>query len=73
MVAYAPLDAEGRLHLSAEQRAALGDAERVRKFAVLPSEFSIEEGELTSSLKLRRKVIHERHADEIERLFAGRV
>ncbi|MGI9657728.1 MAG: long-chain fatty acid--CoA ligase, partial [Gaiellaceae bacterium] len=52
---------------------ALGEAERVRKFALLPQEFSIEDGELTSSLKLRRKVIHERHGDEIEQLFAGRV
>ena len=51
----------------------LGDAERVRKFALLAAEFSIEDGELTSSLKLRRKVIHERHAEEIEALFAGRV
>ena len=55
-----------------EANATLGDAERVRKFALLPDEFSIEEGELTSSLKLRRKVIHERHAEAIEALFAGR-
>ena len=57
----------------ADANLSLGDAERVRKFALLPREFSIEQGELTSSLKLRRKVIHERHADEIEKLFAGRV
>ncbi len=56
-----------------EANQGLGDAERVRKFALLAQEFSIEEGELTSSLKLRRKVIHERHANEIEELFAGRV
>jgi long-chain acyl-CoA synthetase len=56
-----------------DANAQLGDAERVRKFSVLPAELSIETGELTSSLKLRRKVIHERHAGEIEELFAGRV
>ena len=56
-----------------EANQGLGDAERVRKFALLAQELSIEEGELTSSLKLRRKVIHERHATEIEELFAGRV
>jgi len=56
-----------------EANGTLGDAEQVRRFAVLSDEFSIEEGELTSSLKLRRKVIHERHSAAIEELFAGRV
>lgn len=56
-----------------EANQVLGDGERVRKFALLPGELSIEDGELTSSLKLRRKVIHERHAEQIEGMFAGRV
>ena len=45
--------------------------EQIKRFAVLPRDFSQEEGEVTPTLKLRRKVIHDHFADEIERLYAG--
>jgi len=45
--------------------------EQIKRFAILPRDFSQEEGEVTPTLKLRRKVIHEHFADEIERLYAG--
>jgi long-chain acyl-CoA synthetase len=45
--------------------------EQIKRFVILPRDFSQEEGELTPTLKLRRKVIHEHFADEIERLYAG--
>ncbi len=44
--------------------------ETIKRFAILPRELSIEEGELTPTLKLKRRVIHQNHADEIERLYA---
>jgi long-chain acyl-CoA synthetase len=44
--------------------------EQVRRFAIVPREFSAEEGEVTPTLKLKRRVIEERFADEIERLYA---
>jgi long-chain acyl-CoA synthetase len=43
--------------------------EQVRKLAVLPRPFSIADGEVTVSLKLRRGVIAERHKDEIEAMY----
>ena len=43
--------------------------EQIKRFAILPRDFSQEEGEVTPTLKLRRKVIHEHFADEIERLY----
>ena len=44
--------------------------EQIKRFAILPRDFSQEEGEVTPTLKLRRKVIHEHFADDIERLYA---
>jgi long-chain acyl-CoA synthetase len=44
--------------------------EQIKRFAVLPRDFSQEEGEVTPTLKLRRKIILEHFAEEIERLYA---
>jgi long-chain acyl-CoA synthetase len=45
--------------------------EQIKRFAILPRDFSPEEGEVTPTLKLRRRVIHEHFADEIEQLYAS--
>jgi long-chain acyl-CoA synthetase len=45
--------------------------EQIKRFVILPRDFSQEEGEVTPTLKLRRRVIHEHFADEIENLYAG--
>jgi long-subunit acyl-CoA synthetase (AMP-forming) len=50
--------------------ARLARYETVRKFALLPRELTVEDGELTPTLKLKRRVIHERHRDTIESLYA---
>ncbi|HOJ21112.1 MAG TPA: long-chain fatty acid--CoA ligase, partial [Armatimonadota bacterium] len=47
----------------------LAEFERVKRFAVLDREFSIELGELTPSLKPRRGVILERFAPQVNSLF----
>ncbi|MFZ0343091.1 MAG: long-chain fatty acid--CoA ligase [Gaiellaceae bacterium] len=47
--------------------------EQIKRFSILPRDFSQEEGEVTPTLKLRRRVIHEHFADEIEQLYAGGV
>jgi long-chain acyl-CoA synthetase len=49
----------------------LGPAEQIRRFAVLPRDFSADEGEVTPTLKLRRRVCEEHFADEIERLYGA--
>jgi long-subunit acyl-CoA synthetase (AMP-forming) len=43
--------------------------ESVKKIALLPRELSVEAGELTPTLKLKRRVILERHKDEIAALY----
>jgi long-chain acyl-CoA synthetase len=45
--------------------------EQIKRFAILPRDFSLEEGEVTPTLKLRRGVIHEHFAAEIERLYSA--
>ena len=44
--------------------------EQIKRFEILPRDFSAEEGEVTPTLKLRRRVVQEHFADEIERLYA---
>jgi long-subunit acyl-CoA synthetase (AMP-forming) len=46
--------------------------ETIKKIALLPRELSVETGELTPTLKLKRRVILERHKEAIEALYAGR-
>ena len=49
----------------------LAGFERVKKFTLLPQEFSIANGELTNTLKLRRRVINHRYAHQIEAMYAA--
>jgi long-chain acyl-CoA synthetase len=44
--------------------------EQIKKFTIVPREFSLEEGEVTPTLKLRRRVIHDHFAAQIEKLYA---
>jgi len=45
--------------------------EQVKRFAVLPRDFTMEDGEVTPTLKLRRRAVMEHFQDEIERLYAA--
>ncbi len=44
--------------------------EKIKKFTLLPSEFTMENGELTNTLKLRRPVINQKYANIIEAMYA---
>lgn len=48
----------------------LAGFEKIKKFTLLPREFSIETGELTNTLKLRRAIINALYADQIEAMYA---
>lgn len=47
----------------------LAKFEQVKKFKLLPKAFSMDEGELTPTQKLRRKVINTRYEEEIEEMY----
>jgi long-chain acyl-CoA synthetase len=47
----------------------LASWESVKYVRILPRDFSTETGELTPSLKVKRKVVAQRYADEIESMY----
>ncbi|RME71712.1 MAG: long-chain fatty acid--CoA ligase, partial [Planctomycetota bacterium] len=49
--------------------AKLARVEQIKRFHVLPRELSVAAGELTPTMKLKRRVIAERHAEAIEALY----
>jgi len=52
-----------------EANKAVSQAEAIRKFAVVPGEWSEEGGQLTPSLKLKRNVVLRENVDEVEALY----
>ena len=48
----------------------LASYETVKKFIVLPEDFTVESGELTPSLKVKRRVIQRRYEDTIDAFYA---
>lgn len=57
--------------LIADFNAKVAPYETVKRYHVLEEDFSIERGELTPTLKLKRRVLNERHAALIARLYEG--
>ena len=52
-----------------QKNATLGETERVMKFALMDYEWGVSTGELTPTLKLKRRFISQKHAAVIESLF----
>ncbi|MGD9899547.1 MAG: long-chain fatty acid--CoA ligase, partial [Calditrichaceae bacterium] len=48
----------------------LASYETIKKFFVSPAPFSIDTGELTPSLKVKRKVVEEKYRKEIDQMYA---
>lgn len=46
-----------------------GNWEKVKKFVLLPDEFTIETGELTPTLKPKRKIIQQKYQSEIDQMY----
>ena len=49
----------------------LADYEKVKRIALLAEEFSIDGGELTPTLKVKRRVVEEKYGELIESLYSG--
>ncbi|MCQ1996283.1 long-chain fatty acid--CoA ligase [Arthrobacter sp. zg-Y1171] len=50
--------------------ATVSRAEQIRKFTVLPKDFTLESGHLTATLKLRRNAVIADYSDEVDKLYA---
>ena len=50
--------------------APLAQFERIGRFAILAGQFGVASGELTPTLKVKRRVVEERYRDVIDRLYA---
>ena len=44
--------------------------EKIKKFTLLPREFSIEAGEITATLKIKRKVVQQKYKELIDKMYA---
>ncbi|HTJ44881.1 MAG TPA: long-chain fatty acid--CoA ligase [Kofleriaceae bacterium] len=51
----------------------LAKYETVKKFAVLPKDLTVEEGDLTPSLKVKRKAVEKKYAKVLDSLYEGTV
>jgi long-chain acyl-CoA synthetase len=54
-----------------EANKAVSKAEAIRKFSILPVDWTEEGGQMTPSLKLKRSVVMKEFASEVEALYAG--
>jgi len=67
-----PLVAERLQSKKAEVNSRLGSWEQVKYLSVLPRELTEADGELTPSLKVKRKVVSERYRDLIESMYENK-
>ncbi|MDJ0462680.1 long-chain fatty acid--CoA ligase [Streptomyces sp. H27-C3] len=58
-------------HAVEAANARLNRTEQIKRYRLLSTEWGPETGELTPSLKMRRRVIRDRYADDIEELYDG--
>lgn len=49
--------------------AKLAPVEQIKRFLLLPNEFSIESGEFTPTMKVKRKFVNQKYQTEIERMY----
>ena len=45
--------------------------EQIKKFTLLSAELTLEKGEITPTMKIRRKVLEEHYGDVIERIYSS--
>lgn len=50
---------------------AVSNAQKIQKFAILPNDYTINGGELTATLKVKRSEVNKKYHDIIESLYAG--
>jgi long-chain acyl-CoA synthetase len=70
LAAHEQVLAEVRLAVDAANQR-LARIEQVKRFEILPVEWTAESEELTPTLKLRRRIIHAKYGERIDALYQG--
>jgi long-chain acyl-CoA synthetase len=52
-----------------EVNQSLASYETIKKFAILPADFTVDAGELTASLKVKRKVVEQKYRQVLDRFY----
>jgi long-chain acyl-CoA synthetase len=47
----------------------LAPVEQIKKFELLPNEFSVDSGEFTPTMKVKRKFVNQKYQREIEKMY----
>ncbi len=47
----------------------LASYEKIRRFTIIPHHFSVESGELTDTLKIRRPIIYKNYQEIIDKMY----
>ena len=48
----------------------LARVQTIKKWVIIPGEFTVEGGELTPTMKIKRKIIRDKYAEQIKQLYA---
>ena len=63
-------DLLAEVHAAVKQtNLSVSHAESIRKFRILPVDFTEDTGELTPTMKVKRKVVAEKFADDIDAIY----
>lgn len=65
---YDPLEIERTIHKINQD---LSRPEQVKRWSILPNDLSIDGGDLTANMKLKREIITQRYQDVIDALYQG--
>ncbi len=63
------LRAQLESEIAAKVNSQFARVEHVRNFRILPNEFTVESGELTPTFKIKRNVVNEKYAGEIDKVY----
>ena len=77
-LSYAELTQDSDLRALVEDKvtalnATLASYETIKKFAILDEDFSLETGELTASLKVKRKVVEKKYNEILDGFYTGAI
>ena len=72
MLQVCGIDGHGEPYFD-EVNKSLAKYETVKQFAIIPKDLTVDAGELTPSLKVKRKVVEKKYAAMLDKMYEGAV